>query len=372
MLGVEDYGSDSDNEYSPNAPTPAKETDALPFKHPAPVKPATTGSKATIKAKRPAKKIAIGLPTLPAEPEDDLDAGRPPVKKQRLHSGAGSSSLLSMLPAPKQADPVVPPPERVLGAGRRPGLVFDNSRSINTPAFPLVDNTASEDVDDSTDPRDTLEVESTTLFRPTSLKRANISVEERSEPPKKVLPKVSSPPPTNFFSLGSYVLLRRFSFTLQYFSESTSTSSSKLVDRNQILSVTEASSSSVAGLRVLSAAPKVDDFTPPEPTPTDPYPGYYLLPSGSWAAYEPAYYKSFYKKWQDEYNAHVRALEKGKVKGFEDLEASEAQEVDAAKEMEKAKKEIQEREEKKALTRGAGKGLEAPRMNIKVSSGFEH
>jgi proline-rich protein PRCC len=213
MLGVEDYGSDSDNEYPPNASTPAKETHDLPFKQPAPVKPAKTGSNASIMAKRPAKKITIGLPTLPAEPEDEIDAGRPPVKKQRLNSGAGSSSLLSMLPAPKQKDPVAPPPERVLGAGRRPGLVFDNPRSIKTSALPLVDNTAGEDVDDSVDPRDTLEVESTTLFRPTSLKRANISVEERSEPPKKVPPKVPSQPPTNFFSLGSFILLGCFSFT---------------------------------------------------------------------------------------------------------------------------------------------------------------
>jgi hypothetical protein len=34
--------------------------------------------------------------------------------------------------------------------------------------------------------------------------------------------------------------------------------------------------------------------------------------------------------------------------------------------MEKAKKEIQEREEKKALTKGAGGETDAPRMNIKV------
>jgi proline-rich protein PRCC len=34
--------------------------------------------------------------------------------------------------------------------------------------------------------------------------------------------------------------------------------------------------------------------------------------------------------------------------------------------MEKAKKDIQEREEKKALTQGAGGQQEAPRMNVKV------
>ena len=111
----------------------------------------------------------------------------------------------------------------------------------------------------------------------------------------------------------------------------------------------------------------MEDFIPPEPTPTDPYPGYYLLPSGSWAAYEQVYYQTFYKKWETEYNAHVRALEKGTVKGFEDLETAGTQDVDAMKEMEKAKREIQEREDKKAVTHGAGGGLTAPRMNIQVS-----
>jgi proline-rich protein PRCC len=115
-----------------------------------------------------------------------------------------------------------------------------------------------------------------------------------------------------------------------------------------------------------SSAPKVEEFTPPEPTPTDPYPGYYLLPSGSWAAYDPTYYRSFYNKWEKEYNAHVRALEKGKLKGFEDLETTDTRDVNAQQEMEKAKREIQEREQRKAVTHGAGGPPAAPRMNIKV------
>jgi hypothetical protein len=120
-------------------------------------------------------------------------------------------------------------------------------------------------------------------------------------------------------------------------------------------------------LPTLSSAPKVEEFTPPEPTPTDIYPGYYLLPTGAWAAYEPAYYQSFYKKWESEYNAHVRALEKGMAKGFEGFESAEAKEVDAIEVMEKAKKEIQEREERKAVTHGAGGAPAAPRMNIQVA-----
>ncbi|GMK53443.1 hypothetical protein CspeluHIS016_0100290 [Cutaneotrichosporon spelunceum] len=40
----------------------------------------------------------------------------------------------------------------------------------------------------------------------------------------------------------------------------------------------------------ISSAPAVSEFVPPAPTPDDPYPGYYQLPSGSWAAHDPEYY----------------------------------------------------------------------------------
>lgn len=89
------------------------------------------------------------------------------------------------------------------------------------------------------------------------------------------------------------------------------------------------------------------------------------MPSGQWAAYDPAYYKKFYDKWKKEYDAHVRALEKGVEKGFEGVEKEGAAEVNALEEMEKAKREIQEREEKKALTAGGQHVQAAPRMNIK-------
>lgn len=44
----------------------------------------------------------------------------------------------------------------------------------------------------------------------------------------------------------------------------------------------------------MTSAPPVADFVPPEPKATDPYPGYYQLPSGQWAAYDPAYYAQFF------------------------------------------------------------------------------
>jgi hypothetical protein len=91
------------------------------------------------------------------------------------------------------------------------------------------------------------------------------------------------------------------------------------------------------------------------------------MPSGIWAAYDPEYYAKFMKKWEHDYNSHLRALEKGTIKGFEGLADAPVEEIDALKEMEKAKKEIQEREEKKAVTRGAGGGPVAPKMNINAT-----
>ena len=131
-------------------------------------------------------------------------------------------------------------------------------------------------------------------------------------------------------------------------------------------STNESASSSSSSSFSLSAAPSLPTFEPPEPTQTDPYPGYYQLPSGVWAAYDSEYYAKFMKKWEHDYNAQLRALEKGAIKGFEGLKDAPVEEIDALKEREKAKKEIREKEEKKAVTRGAGGGPVAPKMNINV------
>jgi hypothetical protein len=49
------------------------------------------------------------------------------------------------------------------------------------------------------------------------------------------------------------------------------------------------------------------------------------------------------------------------------MESAAVEEVNAMKEMEKAKLEMKDREEKKAVTKGAGGGPVAPKMNINVS-----
>ena len=92
-----------------------------------------------------------------------------------------------------------------------------------------------------------------------------------------------------------------------------------------------------------------------------------MLPTGAWAAYDPDYYRKFYDKWKKYYDNHVRALEKGAGKGFENLETAGVQEVRAISEMGRAKREIQDSEEKKALTTGGADVPVAPKMNIKVT-----
>jgi len=60
----------------------------------------------------------------------------------------------------------------------------------------------------------------------------------------------------------------------------------------------------------------------------------------------------------------VRDLEKGKIKGFEELDEERAMGVNAMEEMEKARVSIQELEKRKALTKGED-DPQAPKMNIK-------
>lgn len=66
-------------------------------------------------------------------------------------------------------------------------------------------------------------------------------------------------------------------------------------------------------------------------------------------------------------------MEKNPEKGFEGADGDSTVEVNTMEEMERAKREIQEREEAKALTQGgSGEQKAAPKMNVKVciSSNF--
>lgn len=128
--------------------------------------------------------------------------------------------------------------------------------------------------------------------------------------------------------------------------------------------VVEQSKTLATSTPLISSAPNVEEFDPPEPTRQDEYPGYYRLPSGKWAAYDREYYQKFLRKWQADYDKYVRDLEKGKIKGFEELDEETATKVDAMEEMAKSREEMQEKEERKALTQAKDETAK-PRMNIK-------
>lgn len=193
-LGLGDYGSDSES---------GGESDNDSGVATLPSKGSTSGSATPSKMalpppkqKRGPKKVTIGLPTLnPVDDDaDDLKDERPAAKKPRLEAGAGMSSLVSMLPAPKQKNPVLPPPERVLGGGSGPGLVFSTPR----PTAKEIEQ-QSEDVEPST-------ASSTSFsFRPPSLAkgRSNISLEEgTTKASPRTATTVSAAPAVDFFSLG--------------------------------------------------------------------------------------------------------------------------------------------------------------------------
>ncbi|KAF8625793.1 hypothetical protein AX15_005180 [Amanita polypyramis BW_CC] len=321
MLGVEEYGSGSESEHE-NVESFVKST----AKSPLLARPTITTP--APKVKRP-KKITIGPPSLPTLEDDEQDER--PAKKARS-DGAGTSSLLSMLPAPKQVNPVS---QRVLGGKSGPSLLFNTSRT----AVNEQDATKQR----NSHPEDKLVEPPSTSFLPLSLAKGkpSVSVENELKPPSKsIVPDRPSSTLVDFFSLDTVP---------------------------SASSPTPSLGSTIPSAIMLSSAPEIPTFEPPEPTQTDLYPGYYQLPSGAWARHDPTYYTTFVKRWQDEYNAHVRALEKGTAKGFEGYDSASTQDVDTQKEMERAKVELKEREERKALTKGAGMGPSAPKMKMTAS-----
>ncbi|KAF5357970.1 hypothetical protein D9756_001534 [Leucocoprinus leucothites] len=365
MLGLDSYGSGSDNESDnetqkatkPQVTSPSTTTASKPKLGRPPPSNGSSNSKISLpppkSTKRAPKKIAIGLPALPkdvGEEKDELESERPAPKRQKT-SGAGTSSLLSMLPAPKQKAAVAPPQERVLGGGKGPGLVFNTRPSIPSAQKVAPAEDGDEGEDEEENGGEEVPIQSTSTpssggsslpFLPPSLAKgkANISLEDKPKVSvKPPLPSVSAAPAVDFFSLGN--------------------------SKTTIPASTSAPGSSFS-IPTLSSAPSIPTFEPPEPTPQDQYPGYYQLPSGQWAAHDPAYYEKFRRKWQSEYDAYVRGLEKGALKGFEGYEDS-ASEVDAMKEMEKAKVEIKEREERKALSKGSTGPPEEPKMKLSAS-----
>lgn len=97
---------------------------------------------------------------------------------------------------------------------------------------------------------------------------------------------------------------------------------------------------------------------------TDAYPGYYQKPSGDWAAYDPAYYKSFWESWSAEAASGTKEKGKRKDRGWEGADSDNLQSVDALEEMQKSQ--AAQREATKNLTAAPSAPAAQPKMNIKV------
>lgn len=224
MLGLDTYGSESESENEGQQPSKpqlspgltqgtSKSSIILPPPN------STTTPKASFpppKAKRVPKKITIGLPALSKDNEekDDMELDRPAAKRQK--TGAGASSLLSMLPAPKQRTPLNGQTERVLGGGKGPGLIFQTRSSF----APVASNTITEGEDQETEEGGewvaeptgratsltTREDVSSLPFVPPSLVKgkANISVEDKQKlPVQPSLRTVSAAPTIESSSTGA-------------------------------------------------------------------------------------------------------------------------------------------------------------------------
>lgn len=180
---VNAYGSDNSDDSGDEYNTPPQPNKSTSLSLPPPSHTSEPGSsKLTLpapKVKKATKKIAIELPALPKDDsaDHDSDEARPAKKPRTETRGAGSSALFSRLPAPKLAAPVKPAPERILGSGKGPGLVFSNSPSQRTQDT----SGTSADVDSQSYPDVTEKEQSMSLpFMPVSVMRgkANISLEE--------------------------------------------------------------------------------------------------------------------------------------------------------------------------------------------------
>jgi len=182
MLGLDDYGSDSDTDLPKKSP---ELVSAAPAK----------------KTQRPPKKIAIALPTIRDAPADEREDIERPTKRQK--TGAGASSLLSMLPTPKQANPSLPATQRILGGGGAKGSSF----AFRTQSVAIPPDTEDEKgLPVAVVPEHDAEQSTVPLFRPPSLAkgRKNVSVEEPGiiRTTKSSMHTSLPAPVVDFFSLG--------------------------------------------------------------------------------------------------------------------------------------------------------------------------
>ncbi|KAG9313349.1 mitotic checkpoint regulator, MAD2B-interacting-domain-containing protein [Chiua virens] len=388
MLGIEDYGSDVESGDEPTLKTtetqPAS-TFVAPFETtPSHFKVISSSSSLSLppsssftsgtstasgtaapKQKR-TKKIAINLPSLPPTEADDDDS--PPAKKPRITSnggnaGAGMSSLLGMLPAPKQPVPVIEKKqERVLGGGGGPGLVFRTSKIDSEAQYhdtadePYTETSHGGETDIGGDePVDSFA--SSTSFLPPSLKKGRTNVSLENEGPSKRPPtqsQKSAAPPVDFFSLGTNTPPARSTPASLMSSASTatsapSTSCTRVVLVFYLFRSCHFDLPSHLPLRWTIPTLVITSFPQAHTPPTTPNTTPPMLENGR----------------QSMINIFAHSRNPNMIRRQTVLRT-----VDMAAEMEKARREIKEREDRKALTTGnAGKNEDGepamPRMNVK-------
>lgn len=112
----------------------------------------------------------------------------------------------------------------------------------------------------------------------------------------------------------------------------------------------------------LSSAPAVKDFEPPEPSPYDPYPGYYQLPSGEWAAHDPVVYKKFMQRLTSGVDMQAGNQTKSEAKEFAARSEDNMATFDPNEELRQGQ--IAEREKRKAITTTPAGAPAVPRMKV--------
>ena len=159
MLGIEDYASDSD------ASEPKESF-------------ISGSSNPSSKTKRAPKKFTIALPSLPATDSAEDSKDERPAKKRR--TGAGTSSLLSMLPKPNQNS--VNQSQVNIGGTKTETLGTQASKDLDAPPLPF---------------------SSSLSLMPSSLGKGkgNISVEEVNI---NQAAQSRHSPATDFFALGEH------------------------------------------------------------------------------------------------------------------------------------------------------------------------
>lgn len=197
---VDAYGSDnSDDEHTSPSRSPPRPNKSTSLSFP-PSHSSTSGSSSlklpTPKVKRAPKKIAIDLPALPKD--NDSEDARPAKKPRTDSRGAGSSALFSKLPAPKMAAPVKAAPERILGGGKGPGLVFNSPPSQRTQDTSEI--SSNVDLRDFPEVTEVEQSASSLPFTPASVRKgeANVSLES---PSSEKAPDPSSTGGADIFSL---------------------------------------------------------------------------------------------------------------------------------------------------------------------------